>query len=296
MIKSRKSFFRSEAAVALLFILPALIPLIVFWLYPMLETMRVSGTDWDYMSPKYNYVGLDNYTQLLGDPDFHKALFNTLYFCFATSLAAIVFGLILANLLSGMKKFAGFFRSAFFLPWVTPTVAVSIVWVWIFNPDTGMANFLLSLFGGPKLPWIESSVWAMPAVIIVSVWRICGYNMIFFLSAMSRVPQQLYEAADIDGASNFHKLLHITLPCISPTTFFVVIVDLIDCMKAYDQILILTQGGPAGSTRTILYYFYQLAFEQFNMGQASAVAVFLVIITATLSGINFYASKKWVNY
>lgn len=296
MVTGKKKFFHSDQAVALLFLLPALIPLLVFWLYPMLETLRISGTDWDYMSPQYNYVGLDNYTQLLGDSDFHKALFNTLYFCLATSALAIVGGMLLAHLLSGIRKFAGFFRSSFFLPWVTPTIAVSIVWVWIFNPETGLANFLLSLFGGPKLPWIESSRWAMPAIIIVSVWRICGYNMIFFLSAMSRVPQQLYEAADIDGATNFHKLLHITIPSISPTTFFVIIVDLIDCMKAYDQILILTQGGPAGSTRTVLYYFYQLAFEQFNMGQASATAVFLVIITAVLSGVNFFASKKWVNY
>ncbi|MCI1966473.1 MAG: sugar ABC transporter permease [Oscillospiraceae bacterium] len=292
----KKKWFHSDQLVILLFILPALLPILVFWIYPMLETIRISTTDWDYMSPQYNYVGLENYKQLLGDSSFHRALFNTLYFCVATSVLAILLGLFLAYLISGLKKCAGFFRSTFFLPWITPTIAVSIVWVWIFNPETGLMNFLLSLAGLPQLPWIESSQWAMPAVIILSVWRICGYNMIFFLAAMYRVPKQLYEAADMDGASNIHKFVHITLPYISPTTFFVIIVDLIDSMKAYDQILILTQGGPAGSTRTILYYFFQLAFEQFNMGQATATAVFLVLITASLSAVNFYFSKKWVNY
>lgn len=296
MVQKIKRTLHSDRTVIFLFLLPALVPIAVFWIYPMLDTIRISATDWDYMSPQYNYVGFDNYLQLLNDSDFHKVLFNTLYFCVATSMLAIVLGLLMAYLLSGLKRFAGFFRSVLFLPWITPAIAVSIVWAWIFNPDTGLANFLLSLVGIPGLPWIESSEWAMPAVIIVSVWKICGYNMIFFLSAMYRVPVQLYESADIDGATGFQKLLHITLPYISPTTFFVIIVDLIECMKAYDQILILTQGGPAGSTRTILYYFYQLAFTQFNMGQATATAVFLVIITAFLSGINFFFSRKWVNY
>ena len=296
MKKGVKELCRSDRMVILLFTLPAFIPILVFWIFPMLDTIRISGTNWDYMSPHYNFVGLDNYLQLLTDSDFHKVLINTLSFSLVTSVLSISLGLIMAHLLHGLGKLEGFFRSVLFLPWITPAIAVSIVWVWIFNPETGLANFLLSMGGIPKLPWIESSEWAMPAVIIVSVWKICGYNMIFFLSAMCRVPKHLYEAADMDGASNLYKLIHITLPYISPTTFFLIIVNLNDCMQAYDQILILTQGGPAGSTRTILYYFYQLAFTQFNMGQATATAVFLVFITASLAGINFFVSKKWVNY
>lgn len=291
-----KKMPKSDRVVILLFILPALIPLVVFWIYPMLETLRISGTDWDYMSPEYNYVGLENYLHLLKDSSFHRVLANTLYFCAGTSMLALLAGFILAALLFRLGKGEGLHRSVLFLPWITPGIAVSIVWVWIFNPETGFANFLLSILGIPGLPWIESSVWAMPAVILLSVWKSTGYNMIFFLAAMYKVPEQLYEAADIDGAPSLRKLWHITLPYISPTTFFLVIVDLIETMQAYDQILILTQGGPAGSTRTILYYYFQLAFSQFNMGQATATAVFLVIITASLAAVNFNVSKRWVNY
>lgn len=291
-----KKVLNSDRMVIMLFILPALIPLTVFWIYPMLDVLRISGTDWDYMSSDYNYVGLDNYLNILKDPVFHRVLANTLYFCAGVSILAILSGLVIAILLFRLGKREGLYRSLLFLPWITPGIAVSIVWVWIFNPETGLANFLLSLAGIPKLPWIESSVWAMPAVIILSVWKSAGYNMIFFLAAMYRVPEQLYEAGDIDGASSLHKLFHITLPSISPTTFFLVIVDLIECMQAYDQILILTQGGPAGSTRTILYYHFQLAFTQFDMGQATAAAVFLVLITALLAVANFHISRKWVNY
>lgn len=287
---------KSDRRVILLFSLPALIPLAVFWIYPMLDTLRISGTDWDYMSPAFNYVGLDNYLQLLKDSSFHRVLVNTLYFCAGTTALAIAAGFILAALLFRLGRREGLYRSVLFLPWITPAIAVSIVWVWIFNPETGLANFLLSAVGLPKLPWIESSVWAMPAVIILTVWKNAGYNMIFFLSSMYKVPEQLYEAADIDGASGLSKLWHITLPYISPTTFFLIIVNLIESMQAYDQILILTQGGPAGSTRTILYYYFQLAFTQFNMGQATAAAVYLVIITASLSAVNFIISNKWVNY
>ena len=286
----------SDRLVIVLFSLPALIPILVFWVYPIFDTLRISTTDWDYMSPTYHHIGLKNYLNLLNDPDFYTAFFNTLYFCFATAAISILLGLFMAYLINGMKQFGGFFQSAVFLPWVTPTIAVSIVWTWIFNPESGLANYFLSFLKIPPLPWIESAQWAMPAIIIVSVWQICGYNTLFFLSAMQRVPRQLYEAADLDGAGNIKKFLKITLPHISPTTFFVVITDLISCLQAYDQILILTQGGPAGSTRTVLYYYYQMAFQQFNMGQAGASAVLLIVMTALLSGINFFLSKKWVNY
>ncbi len=291
-----KKFFKSDRIVILIFTLPALIPLAVFWIYPVLDTFRISTTDWDYMSPDYNFVGLGNYLNLLKDSDFYDVILNTLYFSAGTTILTLISGLIIALLVFKLGKGEGFYRSVLFLPWITPAIAVSIVWAWVFNPETGLANFLLSLVGVPKLPWIESSVWAMPAIIIMTVWKNAGYNMIFFLTAMHIVPEQLYEAADIDGASWLTKLLHVTLPSISPTTFFLIIVDLIECMQAYDQILILTQGGPAGSTRTLLYYYFQLAFTQFNMGHATAAAVFLVILTALLSVLNFYISKKWVVY
>ena len=183
-----------------------------------------------------------------------------------------------------------------FSPWITPTVAVSIVWTWIYNPDTGLANEVLKFFHLPALQWINSSNTALLSVIIVTVWKSLGYAMIFYLSALEKVPAELYEANSLDGANAWQRFRDVTLPCISPTTFFLLIVTMVNSLQAYDQIQILTQGGPSGSTRTLLYMYYQLGFEEYDMGQATAVAMVLVVITLILSGVQFLASKKWVHY
>ncbi|MEG0107912.1 MAG: sugar ABC transporter permease, partial [Lachnospiraceae bacterium] len=172
----------------------------------------------------------------------------------------------------------------------------SIVWTWIFEPSTGMANMILRFLHIPTLQWIQSSDTAMLAVILVTVWKSLGYAMIFYLSALEKVPQDLYEAGGMDGAKRWQRFRDITIPCISPTTFFLVIITMINSLQAYDQIQILTQGGPSGSTRTLLYMYYQLGFEEFNMGQATAVAMVLITITVLLSLVQFKASKKWVHY
>jgi multiple sugar transport system permease protein len=280
----------------LLFILPAIIPLGIFWVYPMFYSLLISFTDWDYMSPDYEYVGLGNYTELISDPGFYAVLINTLTFSLGVVIPSVMGGLFLALLVSGKEKGMGIYRTLLFSPWVTPTVAISIVWSWIYEPNVGFANWILNMLQLPSLEWTSSSVWAMPAVIIVSIWKGVGWAMIFYLNALKKVPISLYEAAGLDGATNWRKLLHITLPLISPTTLFLVVITSIDALQAYDQIQVLTQGGPAGSTRTLLYFYYQTAFEQFNMGKATAVATLLVIITAILSLVQFIFSKRWVHY
>ena len=291
----KKVSFRKVGTVWL-FVLPALIPLIVFWIYPILRSVYISFTDWDYMSPTYNFVFLDNFIALFRDARFYDALWNTIVFTVGTLIPTIVLGLLLALLMQKAFKGSGIIKFILFSPWITPTVAISIVWTWIYDPDTGIANTVLEFLHLPALQWIKSSDTAMLAVIIVAVWKSLGYAMIFYLSALEKVPKELYEASGLDGAKGWQRFRDVTLPCISPTTFFLVIITMVTSLQAYDQIQILTQGGPSGSTRTLLYMYYQLGFEEFNMGQATAVAIVMIVLTVFLSAVQFTASKKWVHY
>lgn len=280
----------------LLFVVPALIPLVVFWIYPILRSLFISFTNWDYMSPTYDFVFLDNFISLFHDSRFYDALLNTLVFTVGTLVPTLAGGLLLALLLQKNFRGSGVYKFILFSPWITPTVAISIVWVWIFEPDTGIANAVLNFFHLPGLDWIQSSDTALLAVIIITVWKSIGYAMIFYLSALEKVPSELYEACGLDGARKWQRFRDITIPSISPTTFFLMIITMVNSLQAYDQIQILTQGGPSGSTRTLLYMYYQLGFEEFDMGQATAVAMVMIVLTVLLSAIQFRASKKWVHY
>lgn len=285
-----------NTVMVLMFILPALIPLGVFWLFPMCEAIFMSFTDWDYMSSTYNIVGFENYINIFSNSMFYDALKNTLIFTVGTLVPTIVGGLLVAIILKNKLKGSAIYKAIIFSPWITPTVVISIVWSWIFEPQYGLANYVLQLLNMPKSQWLQSSDTAMTAVILVTVWKGFGWAMIFYLTALERVPKELYEAAAIDGAGAWDKFKSITLPLISPTTFFLTIITTINSIQAYDQIQVLTQGGPSGSTRTILYLYYQTAFENFNIGEATAIAVIILIIIGCLSGIQFIASKKWVHY
>lgn len=291
----KRAMIRNTSSV-LLFILPALIPLVVFWIYPILRSIFISFTDWDYMSPDYNIIWFDNFAMLFKDSRFYEALWNTFVFSLWTVIPTIIGGLALALLLQKEFRGSGIFKFILFSPWITPTVAISIVWTWIYEPNSGIANMILEFFKIPGLQWISSSDTAMLSVIIVTVWKSIGYAMIFYLSALEKVPTDLYEASGLDGAKRWQRFRDVTLPCISPTTFFLVIITMVNSLQAYDQIQILTQGGPSGSTRTLLYMYYQLGFKEFDMGQACAIAIVLIIITMFLSLLQFVASKKWVHY
>lgn len=291
----KKKIKLKEVSTPWLFVLPALIPLLVFWIYPILRSFYISFTDWDYMSPTYNFVFFDNFIALFKDSRFYDALWNTVVFTLGTLIPTIILGLGLALLMQKSFRGSGIVKFILFSPWITPTVAVSIVWTWIYDPGTGIANTILNFLGLPALQWIKSSQTSMLAVIIVTVWKSLGYAMIFYLSALEKVPKELYEASGMDGAKWWQRFRDVTLPCISPTTFFLMIITMVNSLQAYDQIQILTQGGPSGSTRTLLYMYYQLGFEEFNMGQATAVAIILIVITVLLSIVQFVGSKKWVH-
>ena len=286
----------SNTGAVLLFILPALIPLVVFWIYPILRPLMISFTDWDFMSADYHFVLFKNYRSIFRSSGFYRAFTNTLVFTLGTLVPSVAGGLLLALLLRRSFRGSRIFQFVLFSPWITPTVAISLVWTWIFEPKGGIANEVLALFGLSPLKWIKSSQTAMLAVVIVTVWKTLGYAMIFYISALEKVPRELYEAAAIDGAGPLARFRSITWPGISPTTFFLVIITMVNSLQAYDQIQILTQGGPSGSTRTLLYLYYQLFYEDMDVGRACAVAAVMIVITGGLSLIQFAAGQKWVHY
>ncbi|GIP48100.1 Lactose transport system permease protein LacF [compost metagenome] len=281
---------------ALLFTLPAMVPLTLFWFYPLGYIIYLSFTEWDFMSPDKLFVGLQNYRDLFTDPSFYQSLRVTALFCAGSVLPVVVFGLGLALLLNRNMKGGSVYRMLMFSPWVTPTVAVSIVWSWIFEPEVGLANTLLKSFGIEGIRWLEDPNWALVGVLLVTVWKSAGWGMIFYLVALRSVPTELLQAAELDGASRWHKFWNVTWPLISPTTFFLVIVQLIQALQAYDQINVLTQGGPAGSTRTLLYLYYQSAFDAFQIGQASSVAITLIVGCVGLSLLSFWVGRRTVHY
>lgn len=292
----KEKYSRKENMMGFLFILPAMILLLVFWIIPIIWSGGLSFTDWDMMSENIHFMGLKNYTSLLKDPNFGKVLWNTLVFALGSTVPSIVIGLLVALAMNGARRGTGIYRTVIFAPYITPMVAVSVVWSWIFEPRVGILNFVLELFGLSGSQWTQSSETAMLSVLIVTVWKSIGWTMIFYMEAIRKVPQNLLEAAAIDGANSFWRFWKIIIPMISPTTFFLVIMSTISSLQAYDQIQVLTQGGPAGATRTLLYYCYQEAFRNFNTGKASAVAIVLVLITVVLSLIETEVSRKTVFY
>lgn len=288
--------FKLETLQAYLFLLPTIIGLLLFNLWPILASALISLTQWDIITDPV-FIGFENYRSLLDDMQFKAAFGNTFYYTFVSVPLLIVIPFILALLLNTKMRGEMFFRTCYFLPVVTSTVAVATVWYWIYNADFGLINLLLyQVFGivGPN--WLGSAAWAMPAVIIMSVWKSAGYNMVIFLAGLQGVPENLYESARIDGASGWQQMVHITVPLVSPTTFFVLITTLISAFQVFEQTYVLTQGGPYYSTLTMVYYTYQQAFDYFRMGYASALAWILFIVTMVFSFIQMVLQKKWVQY
>jgi len=293
MLKKRSS---RENVVALLLILPMMIPLSLFWLYPVFDTLYLSFTDWNYISADYNIVGFDNYIEVFGSQFFYKVLRNTFFFILGAVFCPIVIGLFLATKLNNITRGKGFFLTGIFASWLTPMVIVSMVWSNIFAKDNGFVNQVIILFGGEPIPWLGQGNTAMLVIIIVTVWQYLGLSTLLFTSAMSKSDPNVEEAARLDGAKGLRKFFKLTLPAISPTVFVLLIMFLLDSLKAYDQIYILTQGGPAGATSTLLYYFYIAAFQWFETGLASTLAMLILLLALVISGINVVFSKKWVRY
>ncbi|MFT8411773.1 MAG: sugar ABC transporter permease [Schleiferilactobacillus perolens] len=280
----------------LLFLAIPLIPLAVFWIFPLLVSIWLSFTDWDYISPTFHYVGLNNYTQLLSSHDFQAAVGHTLYCTVFSVIPIIVIGFLLAVLLNRLKYTYKFIQSLLFAPWVTPMIGMAIVWSWIFNSQIGPLNQVLHALHLPAPQWLSNPQAAMWTIIIVTIWKNVGWAALFYGDAISKIPRSLFEAADVESLSIWQKITHVLIPLVSPTTLFLFIVEILDCLQAYDQITVLTQGGPAGATRTLLYLYYELGFKQFQMGSATALSIVILVVAAILSFIAIRLSRHHVYY
>jgi multiple sugar transport system permease protein len=274
---------------------PVIIAFLVFNLYPMALGLYLSFTKWDILSPP-TFIGLSNYADLFKDDLLWRAVLQTLYYAVASVAGATALSIALALALNQRLKTIGFYRTFFFLPAVTSLVAIAMVWRWIYNTEFGVLNAFLGSLGINPVNWLGDPVLAMPAVILMSIWRSAGFNTVLFLAGLQGVPQEYYEAAEIDGASKWDRFVHITLPLISPTTFFVVVNGLIGSWQVFDQVYILTRGGPLLSTVTVVYLIYSNGFEWYKTGYASAMAYGLFLIIIALTAIQFRLQKRWVFY
>ncbi|EKN71004.1 binding-protein-dependent transport system inner membrane protein [Neobacillus bataviensis LMG 21833] len=284
---------------AALYLIPALVLIITFSIYPIVKSFFMSFyTDYDYFKDLVFARGLDNYKMIFQDPEFWKSMGNTLLFVVGVVPLSIIISLIIATLLNQKIKFRGLFRTVYFLPFVTSVVAVSIVWRWIFHSQYGVLNYFLGLIGISPVNWLTDPKWAMPSLVILAIWKGLGYNIIIFLAGLQNINQQYYLAAKIDGAGAWERFKNITVPLLSPTTFFISIVSIINSFKVFDEVYALFGGqpGPAGSAVTIVYYIYNKFYGEWDFGVASAAAyvLFLVIFIFTL--IQLYFGKKKVNY
>lgn len=258
--------------------------LAIFLVYPIYKAFAGSFHDWNPLIDKYDFVGLQNFKDVLADKLFWSSISNTFIFSFFAIVFRVVIGLGLALMIySKMTKVKSFFQGMFYMPTITPLVAVSFVWMWLYNPQFGLINKVFGL----DINWLNNSHYALPAIIIMTIWKDFGYATVIFIGGLMSLPDDVYEAASIDGASKWQQFRSITWPLLKPTTLFVVITSLITYLQTYIQILIMTDGGPGTSTYVISYLIYDEAFVKYNFGTASAMSIILFVMIALLTAIMF---------
>lgn len=280
-----------------LFITPVVVGTVLFSLVPVVFSLVVSFTEWDGLNlPRFN--GLHNYSLLIGkDRYFLQSVKNTLLFTLGSVPVSMAFGLLLSLLVNQKIRGIGVYKTAYFAPVVTSSIAIAMVWAWIFAPEYGLLNSLLANVFGIRGPdWLNQSNTALLAVTMVQIWHTAGYNMVIYLAGLQGIPEHLYEVAKIDGASGWQQFWRITLPLLSPTTFFLLITSVISSFQVFNLIYVMTNGGPGYATSVYIYYLYQNAFSFFRMGYASAMAWLLFILIATITIVQWRLSNKWVFY
>ncbi|MEQ8436285.1 MAG: sugar ABC transporter permease [Ilumatobacter fluminis] len=278
-----------------MFLAPSLIALLAFSIGPMFGTLWVSVQEWNLIRPA-EFIGADNYRELWSDDDFRRALLNTLYYLVGYLPLVIVGGLALAVLVNRKLKGIAVFRAIYFLPVVTSWVVVALLWKWLLNPSDGLVNWGLGLVGIEGPGWWTSRTWAMPSVIIASAWKDLGFVMIILLAGLQAIDETLYEAARIDGASGWRQLRSITLPLLTPSLFFVVVISLINGFQVFDQVWVMTEGGPAGSSTVVVEQIVKNTFSYGRAGYAAAQSVVLFVIILLVTAIQMRLQKRWVFY
>lgn len=286
-----------RSAIGWVFVLPSLIVFILLMFLPILLGFWYSLTDYTGLSKEMNFIGLEHYIKMFSDRYFRVSLKNNVIYAVLYTVLTMILSLFLATMLHMVTKGRKLFRTVFFLPYVTSMVSVAIIWKMIFNPMSGPLNTILTQLGIENPPqWLASTTWALYAVIIVSVWKSCGYYMLIFLAGLQNIPDSLYESAALDGASGLQKYVRITLPMVSPTIFLNMILVTISSFQVFDLINVMTEGGPGMSTNVLAYRIYYEGFKRMNMGYASAIAYFLFAVILIITALQFVIQKRWVHY
>ncbi len=288
LITSFKKSFNNSTVLS--FIFPSLFGCLFFIFLPSIFSFLLSFSDWNLLND-INIVGLKNYSELFFSIEFWLVFKNTIFYALTVTVLGTIIPLILASVLNSRIHAKDFYKTAYFLPFITPMIVIAMIWQWIFDPNIGALNYILK----SNIQWLYDSNFAMYALIIVSVWKLIGYNMIIFLSGFSTISQQIYEAANIDGASRTKTFFQITIPLLSPTIFFVLLVTTISSFQVFDLIYLMTEGGPENSTNVLVYWLYKNAFEFFEIGKASALAYILFIFIFVLTITQWNLRKKWVS-
>lgn len=293
---------RKEAVWGYLFITPGTVGVIVFTLFPLLFSFVMSFTDWSMLTSPH-FLGLENYLELFRDRTIGKEFRNTFVYAFGTAPIGVFVSLVLATLMNTKIRSRSFYRVAYFLPYVSMPAAITIVWQWMLNSDTGIVNAIIRTLGFDTVAFMSDPKLIMPVMIFISIWQMIGYNMIILLAGLQNIPQTYYEAAKVDGAGPVKQFFKITIPIVSPTIFFLMIISFINSFKAFDIVYMIvgahaiTGGGPlADASRTVVYGIYERSFIELRMGYAAAEAVILFLIILALTFVQFRLQNKWVHY
>lgn len=284
---------KGDGMIAMLFLSPTIVIVGIFIIFPIFFSFYLSFQEWNLFAPDHQFVGLANYRAVFGDPEFWLVFKNTAVYTFVTVPINMVLALGVAYLLEQKVYGKRFLRAAFFTPVVISAVAAAVIWRWVFDPNLGLMNAVLQGVGLSAINWTTEGSAAMAALIIVGVWKTFGINMILFAAGLSGIPTQYYEAAEIDGAGRWSRFYNITLPLLAPTTLFVLVLSMIGSFQVFDLVFVLTQGGPLGQTKVLVFYLYEHAFMFFNMGYASAIAyiMFALLFVLTLVQIRAFRNR-----
>ncbi|HAB52648.1 MAG: hypothetical protein A2315_14930 [Ignavibacteria bacterium RIFOXYB2_FULL_35_12] len=292
---NKKSYKRGDFLSAFLFLSPTLVIFTTFILFPVFFSFYLSFHSWNMFSGATTFIGLENYTRMFQSSEFWQVLGNTAVYTIGTIPINMALSLWVAHILN--KKLVGrkFLRTAFFAPVIISPVAAAVIWRWMYDPNFGLINYSISFLGIDAVNWLNEPTAAMFALIIMGVWKTFGINMVLFSAGLQGIPDNYFEAAELDGAGKWAKFWHITIPMLAPTTFFILIMSMISSFQVFDIVYVLTSGGPMGSTKVLVFYVYEYAFKFFEMGYASAISYFLfaVLFVLTMAQVKYLKSKVY---
>lgn len=288
--------FVGKRLTILLFLLPSLVGLVLFSIIPIGTSLYLSLTEWDIIGGPPKFQGLKNYLQILASEEMTRVLGNTLYFIVLYIPLILITSILVAMLLNNKLPGIGVYRTIYYIPVLTSWVAAALLWKWLLNPKYGAVNAMLGMLGIQGPSWLQDKVWAMPGVVLASIWKDMGYFSLIILAGLQGINQSYYEAAEIDGANGFARFRFITLPLVTPTLFFVMVICIINSFQLFPQVMVMTEGGPGGATQVFVERIYNYAFRYYKMGYAASLSwiLFVFIFVATI--VQLRMQKRWVHY